>query len=96
MPFSQIQNQLPGLDKIGGGVNTKIASYADWNSITSLLKLPSDPEKWEQVHVLSKNYNVPKGFMVSVGNISKADQVIGSGRDTYMKHITASLQAGGG
>ena len=96
MPFSQIQNQLPGLDKIGGGVNTKTASYADWNSITSFLKLTSDPAKWEQVHVLSKNYNVPKGFIVAVGNRSKADQVIGSGRDTYMKRITASLQAGGG
>ena len=95
MALSQMQNQLYGLDKIGGGVNTKTAAYAAWNSITSLLKLPSDSAKWEQVQVLSKSYNVPIGFRVSIGNASTSRRVTGSGRDTYMKHITASLEASG-
>jgi len=76
-------------------VNTKTSAYAAWNSITSLLKLPSDPSKWEQVQVLSKSYNIPTGFLVAVGNTSSSLQVTGSGRDTYMKHITASMEASG-
>jgi len=95
MTISQFQNQLHGLDKIGGGVNTKTSAYAAWNAITSLLKLPSDPSKWEQVQVLSKSYNIPTGFLVAVGNTSSSLQVTGSGRDTYMKHITASIEASG-
>jgi hypothetical protein len=92
MTPSEIPNKLPGLDKIGGGVNTKTAAYAAWNSITSLLKnLPCD----QVVQVLSKSYNIPSGFSVSVGNTSRYYQVVGSGRDTYMKQITASLTGSG-
>jgi hypothetical protein len=39
--------QLPDLYKIGGGMNTKTASYADWNSITHFQRL-QDPFGWSK------------------------------------------------
>jgi hypothetical protein len=92
---TQIDNQLPGLVKVGGGVNTKRAAYADWSSITSLLNLPESPDSWEKVQILSKTYMCPKGFRVSVGDTSATTSVVGSGRDTYIKNIKASLHVGG-
>ena len=76
-------------------MNTKTSAYAAWNSITSLLDLPEDPSKWEQVQVLNKSYNIPTGFLVAEGNTSSSLQVTGSGRDTYMEQITASIKASG-
>jgi hypothetical protein len=93
--LTQIENQIPGLDKVGGGVNTKTAAYADWSSITSLLSLPESPDSWDEVQVLSKTYMYPKGFRVSVGNTSATMSVVGSGRDTYIRNIKANLDVGG-
>lgn len=88
-------NQLPGLDKIGGGVNTRNAAYAAWNSITSLLSLPADPARWEEVTVMGAKFKVPKGFRVSVGQQSTDINTVGAGRDEYMRNISASLSASG-
>jgi hypothetical protein len=95
MTLSQIENKLKGLDKIGGGVNTKKAAYAAWDSITSLLDLSKDTIKWEQEQVLSKSYYRPIGFHVSSGNRATSTQVVGHGRDSYLKNISASLDVSG-
>ena len=93
--LSQIENPLPGLDKVGGGVNTKTAAYAAWSSITSFLRLPESPDSWDDVKVVSKTYKCPRGFRVSVGNQSADANVIGEGRDTYIKNIKARLHVDG-
>ena len=91
----QIDNPLPGLDKVGGGVNTKTAAYADWNSITSFLNLPESPDSWEKVQIQSRIYMYPKGFRVSSGDTSTTTSVVGSGRDSYIRNIKAGLDVGG-
>jgi hypothetical protein len=92
---SEIQNQIPGIGFILGGVNTKTAVYAAWNSINPLINTPDSADKWEQVQVLTKTYLVPRGFRVSVGNRSTQFDVVGSGRDTFIQHLTANLDISG-
>lgn len=92
---SAFTNQLPGLDKIGGGVDTKTAAFASWSSINSLLKLPTDPAQWDDVTIGGSTYKIPKGFRASDAGQSVSTDTVGSGRDDYMKNVAASLSASG-